>query len=236
MAGDLRGSRITLRTAAAALLLLVLLGGAHNAAAGASDEEKAASPPAAGVLRTPEASFSTSIAIWPTPPRYHLARSGKLPAPLRLAYYVSGQAGAAQVAVLIHGNPDWCMLYHTTVPPLNAGGVQTICLDLPGFGRSDKLVARESLSYDLLCDVAILWFGEVVLPLARGRPVTVVGQDWGAGVAYYVVGALASHVHGLVVMNGPMSFQEVNESTCPPPTNMCACDYGMSFVHRATYS
>jgi len=49
--------------------------------------------------------------------------------------------------LLLHGEPTWSYLYRTMIPPLVAAGFRVVAPDLIGFGRSDKLPAKDDYSY-----------------------------------------------------------------------------------------
>jgi haloacetate dehalogenase len=48
--------------------------------------------------------------------------------------------GAGPAVLLLHGHPRTSATWHRVAPQLVARGFTVVCLDLPGYGRSDKPV------------------------------------------------------------------------------------------------
>lgn len=92
---------------------------------------------------------------------------------LRIHYLDEGPRDAAPV-LLLHGEPSWCYLYRKMIPILVAAGHRAIAPDLIGFGRSDKLAAREDYSYQFHVDTMT-----DVVGLLGLTNITLFGQDWG---------------------------------------------------------
>jgi haloalkane dehalogenase len=100
------------------------------------------------VLRTPDERFA-NLAGYDFAPHYvEVSYQNTL---LRIHYLDEGPREAAPV-LLMHGEPSWCYLYRKMIPILVAAGHRVIAPDLIGFGRSDKLAAREDYSYQFHVD------------------------------------------------------------------------------------
>lgn len=96
----------------------------------------------------------------------------------RLYYYAAGSRGAGVPVILLHGFPTSSRLWHAVVRDFPAGHRLVIC-DLPGFGRSDPLEARDGC----------LAHAEAVLGLMddlRVDRACLVGHGMGGGVAQLV--------------------------------------------------
>jgi len=123
------------------------------------------------VLRTPDARF-TDLEGYDFEPHYAevTAADGT---PLRFHFVEEGPRDAAPV-LLLHGNPTWSYLHRDMIRGLVARGHRAVALDLIGFGRSDKPVARSS--YTLASHVD--WLGQW-LEGSDLTDITLYCQDWG---------------------------------------------------------
>lgn len=130
------------------------------------------------VLRTPDERF-VNLPGYDFKPHYvELQYAGTN---LRLHYVdegprpdaFSGKSNAGTV-LLLHGEPSWAYLYRKMIPIIAAAGYRVIAPDLVGFGRSDKLAAREAYSYQLHVDVMTFFIQALDL-----RDITLFCQDWG---------------------------------------------------------
>lgn len=119
------------------------------------------------ILRTPDERFA-NLPGYAFEPHYAQVGEG-----LRMHYVDEGPRDAAPV-LLLHGEPSWSFLYRKLIGPLVAAGHRAIAPDLIGFGRSDKLAAREDYTYQRHVD----WIAELVQRLELQR-ITLVCQDWG---------------------------------------------------------
>jgi haloalkane dehalogenase len=126
------------------------------------------------ILRTPDARFASL----PGPvfePRY--VELGEL----RVAYVDEGPRDGA-VVLCLHGEPSWSYLYRKMVPGLVAAGLRVVAPDLPGFGRSDKPVAREVYTYQQHVDWMAAFLDATALEDA-----TLFCQDWGGLIGLRLV-------------------------------------------------
>jgi pimeloyl-ACP methyl ester carboxylesterase len=104
--------------------------------------------------------------------------------------------GAGPPVLLLHGWPDTGALYDEVAARLVASGQRCVVPDLRGCGRSDKPrdVARYAMG-ELVGDVVA-----VVENLGAG-PVTLVGHDWGAALAWVVATHRPDLVASLVAVS-----------------------------------
>ena len=119
------------------------------------------------ILRTPDERFA-NLPGYDFEPHYVQVGDG-----LRMHYVDEGPRDAAPV-LLLHGEPSWSFLYRKLIGPLVAAGHRAIAPDLIGFGRSDKLAAREDYTYQKHVD----WIAELLQRLEL-QNITLVCQDWG---------------------------------------------------------
>ena len=104
--------------------------------------------------------------------------------------------GRGPTLVLLHGWPDTSALWRDATPRLVAAGYRVAVVDLRGCGSSDKPrdVADYAMSH-LVGDVAAL------IATLGGEPVTLVGHDWGASLAWVVAAWHPELVERLVVLS-----------------------------------
>lgn len=133
------------------------------------------------VFRTPDSAFS-SLPGFEFEPHYLTIDGGRY-GPLRVHYLDEGPAGAP-VALLLHGEPSWSYLYRRMVAPLVAAGFRCVVPDLVGFGRSDKLLARDAYSYDSHLN----WLTQTLDGL-KLRHLHLFCQDWGGLLGLRIVAA-----------------------------------------------
>ena len=112
-------------------------------------------------------------------------------------------AGEGPPVLLLHGFPDDGRLWRHQMAALVEAGHQVVVPDLRGFGESDRPEAVED--YSLLVLV-----GDMVALLdALGiGPVSVVGHDWGAALAWALAAFVPDRVERLVAISvgHPESF------------------------------
>ncbi|MES2096011.1 MAG: haloalkane dehalogenase [Pseudomonadota bacterium] len=145
------------------------------------------------VLRTPEDRFA-DLADYPFAPHY-LTVTDADGTELRIHYIDEGPRDAAPV-LLLHGEPSWSYLYRKFVPILVARGHRVIAPDLIGFGKSDKLAAREDYTYER----HVAWMSDWLTALDLAD-ITLFCQDWGGLIGLRLVAAFPDRFARLVVSN-----------------------------------
>jgi len=85
--------------------------------------------------------------------------------------------GVGRPVVLLHGFPDRAELWREVSPHLQAGGLRTLAVDLPGFGDSPAPRGRDA--YNIEKTVAADVLGALDA-LGVSERVDLVGHDWGA--------------------------------------------------------
>jgi pimeloyl-ACP methyl ester carboxylesterase len=107
--------------------------------------------------------------------------------------------------VLLHGFPDSSYVWRHQVPALVEAGMRVIAPDLRGFGESEKPEAVEA--YRVTRSVADV--GAVLDALGVERA-SVVGHDFGAGVAWALAALVPSRVERLAVLSvgHPNTYRE----------------------------
>jgi haloalkane dehalogenase len=142
-----------------------------------------------GVLRTPDECFA-DIADFPYDPNYiEIDR-------LRIHYLDEGPTDGTPI-LLMHGEPSWCYLYRKMIPRLVEAGCRCVAPDLVGFGRSDKLAAREDYSYAFHVDMMNKFLR--VIDLSN---TTLFAQDWGSLIGIRVLIDNQDRFRRLIVANG----------------------------------
>lgn len=108
------------------------------------------------------------------------------------------EEGRGPLVLLLHGFPDTAETWSHQMPALAAAGWRAVAPFLRGYHPTE---VPENACYDkatLATDVA-----ELITALGGGRPVHLVGQDWGAIISYAVLAAFPERVRRAVVMAVP---------------------------------
>jgi pimeloyl-ACP methyl ester carboxylesterase len=105
--------------------------------------------------------------------------------------------GSGPTIVLLHGFPEFWFGWDRVMDEL-ASDYRLIVPDLRGINLSDKPEEIDAFALDrLVSDVAGL------IDTLGGGPVTLVGHDWGGGLAWAAGSALSDRIDHLVIMNAP---------------------------------
>lgn len=118
----------------------------------------------------------------------------------RLYYYAAGSRGVGEPVVFIHGFPTSSHLWRDVVP-LVPEGHRVVVLDLLGYGRSDRPLAR---------DLSIKGHAERVIGLLDALRITyasVVGHELGGGIAQYLAVRYPTRVARLALVDS-VAFDE----------------------------
>ncbi|MDI1449805.1 alpha/beta hydrolase [Polyangium sp. 6x1] len=108
------------------------------------------------------------------------------------------ESGSGPLVLLLHGFPEFWYAWRRILPALAREGFHVVAPDMRGYGASDKPEGIEPYgTVHLAADIA-------GLVRALGAPrASVVGHDWGAGVAFCFAMAHPELLDRLVVINGP---------------------------------
>ena len=112
------------------------------------------------------------------------------------------EQGSGPLVLLLHGFPDTANTWSHQMSALAAAGYRAVAPFLRGYHPS--AIARDGF-YDkatLATDVA-----ELIRVLGAGKPVHLVGQDWGAIISYAVLAAFPELIRRAVVMAVPHPAQ-----------------------------
>jgi len=118
---------------------------------------------------------------------------------LNFAYLEHGEG---PLVILLHGFPDCAESWSHQMPALANAGYRAVAPYLRGYAPSE--VPRQGF-YDkatLATDVA-----ELIKVLGGGKPVHLVGQDWGAIIGYAMIAAFPELIRRAVVMAVPHPAQ-----------------------------
>lgn len=108
------------------------------------------------------------------------------------------EAGDGPRVLLLHGFPDTARTWSHQIPALAAAGYRATAPYLRGYPPTE---IPEDGFYDmgtLATDVAAL-----IRALGGGKPVHLIGQDWGAAISYAVLAAFPDLIQRAVVMAVP---------------------------------
>lgn len=109
----------------------------------------------------------------------------------------AGPADGARV-LLLHGFPESWYGWRHQIGPLATAGCRVLVPDQRGYGSSDKPRGAAHYGIDrLAADAATL------ATRCAGRPVHLVGHDWGGLVAWWTAVVYPSSVASLTILNAP---------------------------------
>jgi pimeloyl-ACP methyl ester carboxylesterase len=109
------------------------------------------------------------------------------------------EAGPDQgpLVLLLHGFPELSESWREVMKPLAKAGFRAVAPDLRGYGETE----RPGSGYDL--DTLADDIAQLAQQLQPGRPVHVVGHDWGGLIAYHLAATRPEVVDRLAVINAP---------------------------------
>lgn len=116
---------------------------------------------------------------------------------IRLHVAQAGDANAPLV-ILLHGFPDFSYGWHHQIPFLVKQSFRVWAPDQRGYNLSDKPADVRAYRMEMLVQDVI-----GLIHAAGGKPVYLVGHDWGAAVAWSVALAAPHLIKKLVIMNVP---------------------------------
>lgn len=106
----------------------------------------------------------------------------------------------SSVIVLLHGFPEASGIWAPVIDLLNSQGRHKIIFpDLRGYNRSSQPKPIDSYNIKLLVnDVDVL-----INTFSQGKPVTLVGHDWGGIIAWVYAYTYPQKLSGLMILNAP---------------------------------
>ena len=153
------------------------------------------------VLRTPEHRFK-NLKDYPFKPNYTEIDG------LRIHYLDEGKKDAEPI-VLLHGLPTWSYLYRKMIPILTSSGYRVIAPDLPGYGKSDKLLNKDDYSYAK----NVAWIKSLLIEKLELSNINLVVHDWGGLIGLRLVAMEPETFASIVAMNTAFPrFEGVNPS------------------------
>lgn len=108
------------------------------------------------------------------------------------------EAGTGPLVLLLHGFPEFWYAWRRQILPLAAAGFRVVAPDMRGFNLSDK--PEGVAAYGVKALVADLH--ALILSLESNRA-SIVGHDWGAGVAWAFAMRHPEALERLAILNGP---------------------------------
>jgi haloalkane dehalogenase len=130
----------------------------------------------------------------------------------RIAYVELG--AGERVFLFLHGNPTSSYLWRNVMPEV-AGLGRCLAPDLIGMGDSDKLPEPSPDTYSFAIHREFLW-GFIDSVIAPGRPVTIVGHDWGSALGFDWANRHRDRVAGIAYMEAivrPLAWDDWPESS-----------------------
>lgn len=140
-------------------------------------------------VRTPETAFK-NLKDYPFSPNYM-----ELHGDIRMHYLDEGSENKKTI-FLFHGQPSWSYLYRHIIPLLVNAGYRVIAPDLIGFGKSDKPINSDSITYQSEVD----WMSQFVKELGISKAAAFM-QDWGGMIGLRVLANNPEWLERLIVAN-----------------------------------
>ena len=112
------------------------------------------------------------------------------------------EEGSGPLVILLHGFPDTANTWSHQMSALAAAGYRAVAPYLRGYYPSEIPKGGFFDKATLATDVA-----ELIRTLGGGKPVHLVGQDWGAIISYAVLAAFPELIRRAVVMAVPHPAQ-----------------------------
>jgi len=135
-------------------------------------------------------------------------------------HYVS--AGRGPLVVLLHGFPEFWYTWRHQIPALAAAGYRVIAPDMRGYNTSEKPLGVAAYRIETLADDVL-----GLIQHAGEQRATVVGHDWGGGVAWTVPVRAPAAVEKLIVLNAPHPGTFLRELRSP--TQLLKSSYMLFF-------
>jgi epoxide hydrolase 4 len=108
------------------------------------------------------------------------------------------EQGHGPLVVLLHGFPEFWYSWRQQIPVLAAAGFHVVAPDMRGYNESEKPSGVKSYRIELLTEDVVALIHHV----GESRA-SVVGHDWGGGVAWDVPVRHPEAVEKLIVLNAP---------------------------------
>ncbi len=112
------------------------------------------------------------------------------------------EAGTGPLTIMLHGFPEFWYTWRHQIPALARAGYHAVAPDMRGYNLSDKPKSVGDYRIELLArDVARL------IRACGAERATVIGHDWGAGVAWQFAMNYPNMLDRLVIINVPHPLQ-----------------------------
>jgi pimeloyl-ACP methyl ester carboxylesterase len=108
------------------------------------------------------------------------------------------EEGEGDLALLLHGFPDYSLGWKAQLPAVAEAGFRAVAPDMRGYNLSDKPEGIGSYDIDLLVDDVLRLVQALDAPRAH-----IVGHDWGAIVAWHFAMRHPEWLERLTIINVP---------------------------------
>jgi len=144
-------------------------------------------------VRTPDERFE-GLPNWHYAPHY----VDDLPGyeGLRMHYVDEGPRDAEVTFLCLHGEPSWSYLYRKMLHVFTGAGHRAVCLDMFGFGRSDKPVDDEVYTYYFHRNALL-----AIIEKLNLKNICLVCQDWGGILGLTLPMEAPDRYSRLIIMN-----------------------------------
>jgi pimeloyl-ACP methyl ester carboxylesterase len=107
------------------------------------------------------------------------------------------ECGSGEPVVLVHGFPEFWYSWREQIPALSSAGFRAVALDLPGYNLSHKPQSLDAYAPGAIAEALVVFIEEI------GRPVSLVGHDWGAVACWLLAARRPEILRKLAIVNIP---------------------------------
>ena len=123
----------------------------------------------------------------------------------KIAYIDENNNGNSGVLLFIHGHPTWSYLWRHLIPFALKNDYRVICIDLPGFGRSDKPLKKDFFNFIIYRNIILNFIKNLNL-----KNITMFLHEWGGTLGLTLPMEEKKLYNGIVLFNSYLGTSIIN--------------------------
>lgn len=123
----------------------------------------------------------------------------------KIAYIDENHNGNNGVLLFIHGHPTWSYLWRHLIPFALKYDYRVICIDLPGFGRSDKPLKKDFFNFIIYRNIILNFIKNLNL-----KNITLFLHEWGGTLGLTLPMEEKKLYNGIVLFNSYLGASIIN--------------------------